>query len=336
MSRVLRVLICGAFFTLGSASAQAVEPVSGNILDQIGEPPAPPSGFATPEEAITAVQTGKVAMIKSTPVPDTIEVANDIEYGRVGDRALKLDLYRPKETRGRVPGLIFIHGGGWSSGDKSVYKIYCQRFAEKGYVAASIGYRLSKEAPFPAAVQDAKCAVRWLRANAELYSVDPDKIAVLGGSAGGHLSMMVGYVSDDSELEGEGGHADTSSVVQAVVNFYGPTDLTVPFAHDKDVVINFLSKKKYADAPELYTRASPLSYLTKDDPPTLILHGTTDDIVPIDQADKLAGKLAELDIPYVYDRLEGWPHSMDIAQPVNDRCMWFIDRFLAIYLPLPN
>ena len=91
-----------------------------------------------------------------------------------------------------------------------------------------------------------------------------------------------------------------------------------------------------SNSAKLWAKASPITYVTKDDPPTLILHGTTDDVVPIDQADRLAAMLADLNIPYVYDRLEGWPHSMDVAQPVNERCFWFIDRFLARYVPLPK
>jgi acetyl esterase/lipase len=235
-----------------------------------------------------------------------------------------------------VPALVFIHGGAWRSGNKNDYRFYCCRYAERGYVAVTVGYRFTQEAPFPAAVNDAKCAVRWLRANAQQYGVDADKIAVLGGSAGGHLSMMVGYSADMPELEGDGGHGGVSSRVQAVVNLYGPTDMTVEFAQDKPVVIEFLGGKQFSEAPELWAQASPMTYVTKDDPPTLILHGTTDDVVPVNQADLLAAKLAEIGVPYVYDRLEGWPHAMDVARDVNDRCLWFMDRFLALYVPLPK
>lgn len=323
--------------SLAVTAAFAVEPVSGSALEELGTPPEPPAGFATSDEALAAVRSGEVPLMNPVvPLPETVEAIADIEYGCVGERALTLDLYRPKQIGSPVPALVFIHGGGWEGGKKNDYRLYCMRFAKHGYVVATISYRLSPEAPFPAAVNDAKCAVRWLRAHAKEYGADPDKIAVLGGSAGGHLSMMVGYSSDVPALEGDGGHSGVSSRVQAVVNLYGPTDLTVEFAHDKAPVINFLSGKQYAEAPELWAQASPLSYVTKDDPPTLILHGTVDDVVPIDQADQLAVKLAEVGVPYVYDRLDGWPHSMDIARPVNERCMWFIDRFLELYLPLPE
>ena len=125
-----------------------------------------------------------------------------------------------------VPAVLFLHGGAWKGGYRQIYHYYCTKFAEHGFVAATASYRFTGEAPFPAAVEDVKCAVRWLRANAEKRGIDPNKIGVAGGSAGGHLAMMIGYSSDVPELEGKGGHAETSSRVQAVVDLYGPTDLT--------------------------------------------------------------------------------------------------------------
>ncbi|MBI2929269.1 MAG: alpha/beta hydrolase [Verrucomicrobia bacterium] len=269
-------------------------------------------------------------------IPAGVVETKDIEYGKVGERSLKLDLYQPAEIRKPVPGLIFIHGGAWSGGSRDMYRYYTVRYAQRGYVAATISYRLSGEAPFPAAVQDAKCAVRWLRANAAKYHVDPDKIAAIGGSAGGHLSMMIGYAPDVPELEGHGGHAGVSSRVAAVVNIYGPYDLTTEIGRKSGSVKKFLGGKTYEEAPDLYLAVSPSKYLKKGAPPTLILHGTIDDVVPIEQSDMLAKKLAGLGVPYVYDRLEGWPHAMDLAESVNERCQWFMNQFFAKYLPLPK
>ena len=148
----------------------------------------------------------------------------------MGQRPLKLDLYRARKRNRPASGLISIHGGGWRGGDKQVYRVHASRCAQRGYVAVSVAYRLSGEAPFPAAVEDVKCVVHWMRAKGSEHGIDPDNIAVLGGSVGGHLAMMVGYSSDVKELEGTGGHQGVSSRVQAVVNLYGPCDLTVPFA----------------------------------------------------------------------------------------------------------
>jgi acetyl esterase/lipase len=295
-------------------------------------PPAPP-GYANEDEIKSAFLAGKLTPIDMTiAVPETVSVEKGIEYGKGGDVALKLDLYSPKQRAGEVPAVIFIHGGAWRGGSREMYHYYCTKFAEQGYVAATISYRLSGVAPFPAAVEDAKCAVRWLRANADKYGVDPNRIGVAGGSAGGHLSMMVAYAADNPELEGAGGHSEASSRVQAVVNIYGPTDLTTQFARLNGVVADFLGGKTYDEAPDVYRLASPLTHVTSDDPPTLILHGSIDSTVPIDQAELLVDKLKETGLEYDYDRLEGWPHAMDIEAGVNRHCLAKMFEFFDKHL----
>ena len=299
----------------------------------IAEVPPAPAGFTSEEDVRNAFLAGKLRPIDITiAVPETVVVEKGIQYGKGGDVALKLDLYSPKNRDKAVPGIIFIHGGAWRGGSREMYHYYCTKFAEQGYVAATISYRLSGVAKFPAAVEDAKCAVRWLRANAEKYGVDPDRIGVAGGSAGGHLSMMVGYAPDMPDLEGNGGNEGISSRVQAVVNLYGPTDLTTDFARTKSVVIDFLDGKTFDDAPELYRLASPITHVTKDDPPTLILHGSIDATVPIDQAVLLVEKLKETGVTFDYDRLEGWPHAMDLEENVNRHCLAKMLEFFGEHL----
>lgn len=310
------------------AEERQKDDVSSLVTPLAGAPPAP-KGFATTAEVYAAVMSGKVAIIdKDAPVPEGVVETKDIEYGNIGGtRPLLLDLYQPATAGSELrPGLIFIHGGAWKSGNRSDYKYYTGLFAKRGYVVATISYRFSSEAKFPAAVEDAKCAVRWMRANASQYHVDPNKIAVIGGSAGGYLALMVGYTSDIPEFEGSGGNAGVSSRVQAVVDLYGPVDLTAPEGKKADVVKAFLGKT-YEEDPDLYVKASPITYLTADDPPTLILQGTVDDTVPVTQSDLLARKLKELGIFYLYDRLEGWPHTMDLAKDVNDRCQFYMVEF---------
>jgi len=295
---------------------------------------APPAGFATRTAVLEAIRSGKLKLInRLIPVPDTIEVKKGVQYGTGGDTALRLDLYRPKSLDKPVPGLVFIHGGAWSGGKRSDYRYYGIKFAERGYVVATITYRLAHEAPFPAAVQDAKCAVRWMRANARELGVDPRKIAVVGGSAGGHLALMVGYSADVAPLEGKGGHEGVSSRVQAVVDLYGPADLTKPSTKTSQIVKRFLGGKDFDEAPEVYRLASPIHHVTDDDPPTLILHGTIDQVVSIAQSDALAEKLKETGLSYRYDRLEGWPHAMDMAETVNRRCQSLMVEFFDKYLP---
>ncbi len=296
-----------------------------------------PPGYKSADAVKLAILTRQLKLIDTKiEVPDDIEVRKDIEYGTGGGQSLKLDLYSAKQLDRPVPGLIFIHGGGWKKGERSDYHYYCVKFAERGYVVATVSYRLLPDGTFPAPVHDVKCAVRWMRASADRLHVDPNQIGVVGGSAGAHLAMMAGYSSDVPELEGDGGHVGVSSRVQAVVNLYGPADLTAPIATGNEGVIKFLGGRQYGDAPDQYERASPITYVTKDDPPTLILHGTIDEIVPIAQADLLAEKLRTSGVPYRYERLEGWPHTMDLAEVVNGYCLRHMIAFFDQHLPLPE
>lgn len=301
------------------------------------EVPPIPQGYANELAVKTAILLGQIKLIDTENVfkPDDVEEILDIEYGTGGERKLLLDLYLPK---GRTEdatssAIIFIHGGSWKGGERSDMKFYCVKFAGKGYVTATVTYRLTGEAPFPAAVHDVKCAVRWLRANAAKYQVDPEHIVVSGNSAGGHLSMMVGY-SDDPSLEGSGGNNGVSSRVCAVVNFYGPTDLTTEFAKKQGVLKDFMGGKTFDEAVDAYKLASPLFHLTRYDPPTLIFHGTIDSTVPIAQAEKLADKLKKLGNDYVYERYDGWPHTMDLAEAVNRRCVYQMEQFFKKYIPM--
>jgi acetyl esterase/lipase len=306
--------------------------LAGSFVPALGAgAPEPPVGYESNELLMKDFASGKVAVIRPyEAMPAGVVEHKDIEYGRVGDRRLLLDMYAPADLAGPAPGLIFIHGGGWRSGKKEDYQYHCVEMAKRGYVAATIGYRLSGEAAFPAAVQDAQCAVRWMRAHAGDYHVDPTRIAVLGGSAGGHLALMVGY-AEAGDFPKTGGHEATRGDVQAVVNLYGVTDSTTERAQTAPEVTSFLGKS-YADAPELYSQNSPIAYLDAADPPTLTFHGTIDEVVPVAQADALAAKLDALGVAQAYHRLDGWPHTMDIAQPVNAYVLWHIDAFLNEHL----
>ena len=297
----------------------------------------PPKGYPNREAMLAAYALKELKLMNlNPPLPDGVAEHKDIEYGRVGARSLQLDLFTPTNLTHSVPGLIFIHGGGWKGGKRQDYRVYTTHFAKLGYVVATISYRLVPEAPYPACVQDAKNAVRWMRANAAQWHVDPDRIVVIGGSAGGHLSMMVGFSADVPELEGTGGYPGVPSKVSAVVNFYGPADLTTPFATNSGLVKALLGGKTYAEAPELYRQASPLSHLKKGAPPTLTFHGTIDEIVPIDQADSLDARMKSLQLEHEYERLEGWPHTMDASVPVNAYAKARIEDFLARRVGKPS
>lgn len=333
---ILGLIQC-LIFVPGSSAKEPLPIASGTALAELGEaPPEPPAGFETSDEAFEAFRTGKVPAVNPFQlIPPGVTIESDVVYGDAGNRPLLLDLYAPKERDEAAPCLVFIHGGSWKGGKKEDYRIYGLHFAQRGYVVASIQYRLSGEAPFPAAIHDVKAAVRYMRAEAESIGVDPDRIGVVGGSAGGHLSMMIGYSSDIEELDGDSGHPGVSSRVQCLVNLYGPTDMTTPYVQEvskSNRAVRAFFEGTYEEQPASYEAASPLKYVTADDPPTLILHGTVDELVPIKQADLLAQALTDKQVPYVYDRLPGWPHAMDVAQPVHERCLWYMDRFLDHYL----
>jgi len=296
-------------------------------------PPAP-RGYPTMNSIYAAYVLKRLDLLDPAfdwPVPPGVAERKDVEYGRVGDRPLLLDLYYPEALDHPLPGLLFIHGGGWVGGDKRDYKYYTVRYAQRGYVVATMGYRFADEAGFPACVEDAKCAVRWMRSQAEELRVDPDRIAVIGGSAGGYLAMMVGYSPEREEWNASGGHEGVSSSVAAVVDLYGPPDLTVPMAQTHPTVTGFL-KTPYDQDPQLYASASPITHLDENDPPTLVIQGTLDDIVPVEFTDALVEKMQELNLPHCYARIDGWPHTMDAARPVNEYVQWLMNAFLEEHL----
>ncbi len=290
----------------------------------------PPQGYPTENALFTAYAAGTLDLLdRDAPVavPEGVVEELDIEYGQIDGISLKLDLYSPREITEPLPLILFIHGGGWVKGNKADYKLYAAQFPLKGYVVATMAYRFADVADFPGCISDAKCAVRWLRANAARLHIDPDKIAVAGGSAGGHLAMMVGYSSDVKSLEGDGGNPDVSSAVQAVIDLYGPADLTTEAARVHPTITNF-TKVAYEKDPALYESASPIHYVDPSDPPTFIIQGTLDSLVTPDQSDALAEKFQALDMDYWYDCYPGWPHTMDVARLVNERVQLTMHAFL--------
>ncbi len=300
--------------------------------DDDNDAPKQPKGYPAMWMLKAAYATGMLKLVNTEPqVPDEITEIKDIVYKTINDDTLGLDIYQPAKLESPKPVLIFIHGGGWRKGKKEDYLYYLLHFAQQGYITATISYRL--KTPFPAAVEDVKCAVRWIRAHAAEYSIDPNKIAVIGGSAGGHLSMMVGYSSDVPDFDIDCDMDSISSKPQAIVNLYGPVDLTTEYAHTHKLTVNFIGQT-WEENPDAYKKASPISYITPDDPPTLTFHGTKDELVPIRQADMLQEKLEEAGVENEYHRLKWWPHTMDLAKPVNDYCLYYMQKFFEKHVPI--
>lgn len=205
----------------------------------------------------------------------------DIRYGQAGGFPLHLDLAQPRFGRGPYPALLIMHGGGWSKGDKTDMDFLAKMIASRGYVAMSVQYRLSPDYIFPAAVHDVKCAVRWVRAHAEKLQVDPQRIGVLGGSAGAHLALMLGTTQVEDGLEGSGCNDGYSSEVQAVVNLVGPADLTLKgISHFVKVFVGGPENQLLEKA----RRASPITYVDAKDPPVLTVHGDSDTVVDYQHA----------------------------------------------------
>jgi acetyl esterase/lipase len=238
-----------------------------------------------------------------------IDYQQGVVYGKGGDDELKLDIASPKGLDHPVPAIIVIHGGGWSGGSRELMSGMAKQAAAKGFVAATISYRLAPKYVFPAQVEDVKCAVRWMRANAKERNIDPDKIGAVGVSAGAHLAMMLGSMDPSDGLEGEGGNSDKSSKVQAVVSFVGPANLVGEYPDISKVILNrFLGgnpEEKQAECK----RASPITYVNSGDAPMLLFYGTKDPLVPVDQAFQMTNALTAAAVPARVELLIGAGHG---------------------------
>ncbi len=261
--------------------------------------------------------------------PET-RVEQDIAYLGEG-RQEKLDLYLPaKADQGpRFPGVVIIHGGGFTGGTKrgAREQNIGTTLAKTGYVCISIDYLLAaKDKPaWPQNLHDCKTAVRWLRANADKYHVDADHIGVIGGSAGGHLALMVGLTDPDSGLDPKEPYGKFSCRVQAVVDLYGPGDLV---SRGKDHV---MFAGTLADKPDLYRQASPVTHARKGNPPVLILHGTGDKTVPVEQSKLMAEALKKAGVEHELILVEGAPHSFHLEPKEKDlrpTVIGFFDKHL--------
>jgi acetyl esterase/lipase len=277
-------------------------------------------GWRTLVAAVPAVVTVTLVLQAGQPGPrqpdlSRMTVLRDVEYVPGGHERQKLDLYLSKEAdpSGKRPLIVWIHGGAWLGGSKD--RPPALPFVDKGYAVASINYRLSQHAIFPAQIEDCKAAVRWLRAHAGKYGYDPNRIGVWGASAGGHLVALLGTTGGVKEFD-MGSNAGISSRVQAVCDFFGPTDFTK--------MSGFPSTMRHdaADSPEAkliggpiqenkdkVQRANPIAYVTKDDPPFLIVHGDKDPLVPHNQSEILCDALKKAGVEATLYTVQGGGHG---------------------------
>jgi acetyl esterase/lipase len=225
------------------------------------------------------------AQAPAVKIPDNIDVEANVAYSKYPET--KVDVYKPRDGKGKRPAVVIIHGGGWTGGTKeAMVAQWVLPYVEKGFVAANVEYRLAKAATAPAAVEDVLAAARWLVSNASKYGVDKKRIVVTGGSAGGHLSLMAGMTPGSAKL-------GKPVKVAAVVNFYGITDVSDQLSGEnmRKYAVTWLPEQpgRY----ELARRVSPMTYVRRGLPPVLTLHGDQDQTVPYEHGVKLTKALRD-------------------------------------------
>jgi acetyl esterase/lipase len=256
----------------------------------------------------------------------------DIEYANPDNQHLQLNLARPAAGEGPFPAVVCIHGGGFRAGSRQGYDGLIPKLAEHGYVAVTVTYRLAPKYRFPAAVYDVKAAVRWLRANAARYHIDPERIGAMGGSAGGHLAQFLGVTGEVREFEGDGGNPTQSSRVRCVVNFYGPSDFTQSYGKSVDAaeVLPLFLGGNLEQARAQHIRSSPLYWVTPNAAPTLCIHGTKDNYVAYEQATWLIERLKAAGVAAELLTMQGAGHgfSGEDARRADEAMLAFFDRHL--------
>jgi acetyl esterase/lipase len=292
-----------------------------------------------PGQCIRAAVWGALLIISSalvaddvqrSGVPEGVEAYRDIVYRKHGGREIRLDVYVPQGAapRGGRPTILAIHGGGWSGGSKNGYGRMVAEFARRGYVVVSVAYLLARpSAPsWPHNFEDIREAVRWVRGHSKEYGIDPNRLVAMGASAGGHLASLLGTYPDgpviadaipDTPQEPTG--AASSVRVQAVIDFYGPTDLTALLGGRQGAggPLDLFLGGTPATVPGRYLAASPLSHVTRDDPPHLIVHGSLDWLVPSEQSRRLTEALKATGVRHKLIIIDGAGHGFGLK--VRDR-----------------
>lgn len=251
-----------------------------------------------------------------------ITIKKDIVYGHAGGTDLKLDIGSPEGT-GPFPVILFFHGGGWQQGDKSHMHKWIRMYAASGYVGVSVGYRFAPQFKWPSQVQDAKAAVRYLRAHANELHIDPNRIGVMGESAGGYLALMLGVTSPADGLEGDGGYPEFSSSVKTVVSYFSATDLTLPalkLSPELEAEMLKYYNKSLKEVRADFTGAtgpddpvlkkiSVVSYVDKSDAPVLMFHGDSDPFVSMEHAFRLQSAQEKVNVPNQVIIVKGGGHG---------------------------
>jgi acetyl esterase/lipase len=280
---------------------------------------------------------GSGAMSREELSREPIEFHLDIPYAESNSLRHRLDVYLPKERKLEVlPVIAFFHGGGWMHGDKADAARRLLPFVRSGhYIGVSIGYRLSGDAQWPAQLHDSKAAIRWIRANAARFGVDADRIGVWGRDAGAHLALMLGVTGDVPALDGNvGDYQSVSSSVSGVANFFGVSDLLAISGQPSDINRALPGAPEArliggtpSEHPDDARAASPVTYVSANDPPVLTVHGDVDRTVPYDQAARIDAALRRVGVPSYLITVKGGGHG-DFGTAADDRVKAYFDRYL--------
>ena len=267
-------------------------------------------------------------MAEQVIMPPGAELIEDVEFGVGGGRPLRMHIVRPiSPTHRPMPVIVFVHGGWWRRGDRASGIPSLIPLAEKGFFCASVEYRLTDEAQWPAQIEDCKCGMRYLRAHTDQWGIDPDRIGVWGRSAGGHLVAMLGSTGSAADLEGSGGWAEQSSAVQAVCDWFGMSDLTLLGHDDPDSHTARLVGGPVKDNIAVAKAASPITHVSSDSAPHLIMHGTEDAQVPLAQSELLHEALHQAGVESTLRIFEGLGHQ-DLGEAAIADVHAFFDRHL--------
>ena len=291
------------------------------------------TSFTAASAAIKVVKDYPFAKLVAPKVPESVRVIKNIVYSSYRNRKLHLDLFQPVDkSKDPYPAVLIIHGGGWRSGNKSMQWPTAMHLAKYGYVTATVEYRLSPEALYPNGIYDLKAAIRWLRANAENYNINPEKIAVSGCSAGGELAAFLGTTGDLTKFEGVGGYQDISSKVQAVIDVDGIVDFTHPAESNKDgnplkpSAGKYWFGYSYKENPFPWVEASPMNYVNDQTPPFLFINSS----LPRYHAgrDYMIEKMNKFRIYSEVHTINNTPHPFWLFHPWFDEYLNYMVKFL--------
>ena len=326
-----------AYADTDSSSGSEQKPTSPSVqidFEALYQMPEPPEYTKFPYYgaylfSIADQKTPKV-LNPEAPTPDNVSQTMDVEFKEIDGIDLGMDIYQPTGDKTPNPLIFIIHGGGWEGGDKRTYRPYGINFAAMGYTVASINYRLSGQAPFPAQIEDIRDAIVYLQEHAAKHNIDPSRMTIFGSSAGGHLTSFTGFAANSPNLPYLKGVDEEA--IKAIITIYGPQDLTAADIRLRPDTQKFMGGS-FEKVPDVYLEASPINHLDKNDPPVLVIHGTLDSIVPVRHSELLVEKLKELGIPHTYDPIKGWSHVMDFFSPIAERTLWQCYHFLKERMP---